>query len=150
MKVVHSDTHESHNPKTYFKGGGFFEPQEVPARVEALLDAVISAGHQIVTPADHGPAPRAAVHTPEYLTFLETIYDRWKAMGSDSDEVLPNIHPGRHMSSMPTGVVGQVGYFTADLSAPIGVGTWEAACGAANTAVHATQLMIEGEKTVYA
>lgn len=144
MKIIYSPDHAWHDPKTYFKGGIFHAPQEVPMRAEALLDGLRAAGHEIIPPSDFGPGPRAAVHTPGYLRFLETIHARWIAGGLGGEEVLPNIHPGRHMTSMPSGIVGEVGHYTTDLSAPVGPRTWEAAVAASNVAVTATRHVLDG------
>ncbi|WP_339714248.1 histone deacetylase family protein [uncultured Sneathiella sp.] len=142
MKIVYSPDHVKHDPKTYFKSGAFHEPQEVPGRAEALVNGLKDAGHEIVAPDNFGPSPRAAIHTPGYLQFLETIHTRWHAAGMGSEEVLPNIHPGRNMSSMPSGIVGEVGHYTTDLSAPIGRQTWEAAIASNNVALTATDFVI--------
>jgi len=142
MKIIYSPDHAKHDPKTYFKGGTFHEPQEVPGRAEALVKGLKDAGHEIIGPCDFGPSPRAAVHTPGYLHFLETIYTRWHAGEMGGEEVLPNIHPGRYMSSMPTGLIGEVGYYTTDISAPIGMATWEAAVASNNVALTATDFVL--------
>ena len=142
MKIIFSPEHSRHHPKTYIKAGSFQEPQEVPERADALLKGVTAAGHEILPALDFGPKPRAAVHTPGYLNFLETISKRWHDAGMENAEVLPNIHPGRRMSSVPTGLVGEVGYYTTDLSAPIGVETWEAAVASSNVALTATELVL--------
>ena len=92
MKAVYSPLHLKHHPKTYYRGGAFHEPPEVPARAEAIHDAMLAAGHTFVEADDHGPGPRAGVHTPGYLGFLSDAHQRWQALGSESDEVLPNIH----------------------------------------------------------
>ncbi len=154
MKAVYSDLHLKHHPKTYYRGGAFHDPPEIPARAEAIRTAMLDAGHVFVTAEDHGPAPRAGVHTPAYLGFLRDVHDRWQALGAGNDEVLPNIHPGRHMASLPSGLLGQIGYYTTDMSSPIGPHTWEAACASANLAVHATRLVLgngeAGEAAAYA
>ena len=74
--------------------------------------------------------------------FIHRIHTRWHAAGMGSEEVLPNIHPGRNMSSMPSGIVGEVGHYTTDLSAPIGRQTWEAAIASNNVALTATDFVI--------
>jgi len=144
MKIVYSPEHSRHHPRTYIKAGSFHEPQEVPARAEALLAGLTGAGHGILPARDFGPKPRAAVHTPGYLHFLETISDRWQDAGMESEEVLPNIHPGRHMQSVPTGILGEVGYYTTDLSAPIGLETWQASVASSNVALTATEIVVAG------
>lgn len=143
MKIVYSPDHAKHDPQTYFKGGAFHEPQEVPGRAEALVTGLREAGHDVIAPEEFGPGPRAAVHSPGYLQFLETISTRWREEGMDSKEVMPNIHPGRHMAGMPTGIVGEVGYYTTDMSAPIGPETWEAAVASNNVALTATEYVLD-------
>ncbi|MEP3244322.1 MAG: histone deacetylase family protein [Sneathiella sp.] len=153
MKVVFSPDQSKHHPETFIQSGVFKEPQEVPARADALEAGLKEAGHEFVTARDFGPKPRAAIHSPGYLNFLETIHERWTAAGMESKEVLPNIHPGRHMSSMPKGLVGEVGYYTADLAAPIGEKTWEGAVAASNAALTATDLVLDdlvAKKAAYA
>ncbi len=143
MKVVFSPDQAKHYPKTFIQSGIFREPQEIPGRADALEAGLREAGHDFIPAMDFGPKPRAAVHSPGYLHFLETIHERWVAAGMESKEVLPNIHPGRHMSSMPKGIAGEVGYYTADLAAPIGPKTWEGVVAASNAALTATELVLD-------
>ncbi len=150
MKAIYSDRHLRHAPQFYFKAGGLHPHPEKPERAEAIVSVLRDQGYPVEDPRDFGAAPRAAVHTPEYLGFLETVYGRWSEIDADSPEVVPNIHPGRHMTSLPTGLVGQVGYFTADLSSPIGPDTWAAACESANVALTATREVLDGADSAYA
>jgi acetoin utilization deacetylase AcuC-like enzyme len=50
----------------------------------------------------------------------------------------------------PAGLVGLVGWHTADTACPIVAGTWEAACAAANSAAHAASLVLDGAPAAYA
>lgn len=63
-------------------------------------------------------------------------------MGAALREVVPNIHPGRHMVNLPKGLVGQVGWYTTDMSSAIGPAMWEAAVTSAHVAVHATERVL--------
>jgi acetoin utilization deacetylase AcuC-like enzyme len=95
------------------------------------------------------------VHTPEYLDFLEHIYERWQRIPDASPEVIPNIHPQARGASLgvggyPASAVGQAGYHMADTACPIGEGTWEAACLSADTALQAAAFLAEGEREAYA
>jgi acetoin utilization deacetylase AcuC-like enzyme len=144
MHVVFSPDHAKHRPEMYFRAGGFVPHPEKPERAEAIAAELKRAGFAVEPPRDYGGAPRAAVHAPDYLGFLESAHRRWTAMGAASREVVPNIHPGRHMTSLPKGLVGQVGWYTTDMSSPIGPATWEAAVASANVAVHAVERVLEG------
>lgn len=150
MKAIYSDIHLQHAPGFYFKAGGMHDHPEKPERAEAVVTVLREKDFEIAPPQTFGAGPRAAVHSPEYLSFLETVHSRWMDIEPDSREVVPNIHPGRHMSSMPEGLVGQIGYFTADMSSPIGPDTWKAACVGADVALTATQEVLDGADSAYA
>jgi len=150
MRIVFSSAQRAHYPRTFIVSGQLRPNPEKPERIDALLDAATNAGHQLVEPNDHGPEPRAAVHTPEYLQFLEHIHARWSRIEGAGDEVVPNIHPNGHGAGYPASAEGQAGYHMADTACPIGSETWEAACASANTAVHAASLLIEDGAPAYA
>lgn len=150
MHVVFSPDHARHRPETYFRAGGFVPHPEKPERAEAIVAELRRAGFAVEPPHDYGPAPRAAVHAPDYLAFLDSAHRRWRAMGAPSAEVVPNIHPGRHMQSLPKGLVGQVGWYTTDMSSPIGPDTFAAAAASANVALHAAERVLGGAPAAYA
>lgn len=150
MRVTFPPSHARHHPQSYFKAGTFHEHPDVPARGVAIQAALDAAGHDLVTPEDYGPGPRAAVHSADYLAFLEGAHARWRGLGIAAPEVVPNIHPGRHMRAVPSGLIGQIGYYVADMSSPIGPETWPAACESAHVAVHATRQVLEGADAAYA
>jgi len=149
MKVVYSEAHARHAPRHFLVRGRIKESPETPARAEALLAAARAAGHEIVAPRAWGPGPRAAVHAPAYLRFLETAHARWRALDDSSPEVVPNAHPHGRAVSYPEGVVGQAGYHMADTACPIGPGTWEAACAAADVAVETAAIALDQGGAAY-
>ncbi len=149
LPIVFHPGHARHDPQRYFRAGAFHSHPEMPSRAAAIVAALEAQGGEIAAPDDFGPGPRADVHSAEYLDFLATVHRRWQAAGLAGDEAVPNIHPGRHMAGRPANLVGQVGFHTADLSSPIGATTWEAACGSANTALHATRLVLDGAPAAY-
>ena len=79
-----------------------------------MLDALNRRGDRVEQAPDAGPAARAAVHSPEYLAFLETAHARWVKLPDASSAVIPNVHRGPDMLSYPTSVVGQAGYHMSD------------------------------------
>lgn len=150
MKIFYSPTHQSHSPKTFIYRGKVVASPETPERADLMAAALRGAGFTLDKAEDFGPAPRSKVHTADYLAFLETVHERWRAMPGATDEVVPNAHPGRHMAHRPEGIVGLVGYYTADTSAPITAGTWEAAVAAAHCATQAAEVVLNGERGAYA
>ena len=115
-----------------------------------VVAAVRADGHEVVEPPDYGRAPRAAVHDPGYLAFLENAWIRWRKLPDPTPAVQPYAHPGRHMHGRPSGIEGQAGYYMATGSAPIVEGSWEAATAAAHAATHAARLVLDGEDAAYA
>ena len=145
MKTVYTPAHERHRPPTILTRGVVVPHWEVAGRAEELLASVQRDGHEVVEPADYGRAPRAAVHDPGYLAFLESAWIRWQKQENPTPAVQPYAHPGRHMHGRPTGIDGQAGYYMATGSAPIVEGSWEAAVWAAHAATHAARLVLDGE-----
>lgn len=151
MKAVYSEAHQSHDPQFFLVRGVVKKTTEQPERAERLLKGLKSGGHSILPAQDFGPGPRARVHSPDYLAFLADGWEEWSALNDAGAEMIPNIHPMRgQATSYPTGIVGKLGWHTADTACPIGRGTFAAACAAANTAVTAADMVMQGEDTTYA
>jgi acetoin utilization deacetylase AcuC-like enzyme len=150
VKVVFADEQNRHEPKEILSSGAAEPNPEVPERAERLLAAAISSGLTHEGPADYGLEPIAAVHSAEYLHFLEHIYTRWKRIPGASENVIPNIHPDRRDFGYPASAVGQVGYHVYDGAAPISAETWHSARWSANSAIHAAYEVLNGSDAVYA
>lgn len=151
MKAVYSDAHQSHDPQFFLVRGVVRKTTEQPERAARLLSGLNSGKHTIVAAQSFGAGPRARVHSPDYLAFLEHGFEEWRALGDSNSEMIPNIHPQRgETASYPTGIVGKLGWHTADTACPIGAGTFAAACAAADVATTAAQMVLDGEDTVYA
>jgi acetoin utilization deacetylase AcuC-like enzyme len=150
MRVFFSPLHQHHQPRGFLFRGRIVDTPETAIRARLIAEGLREAGYSLEEPDDFGSGPRASVHTPEYLEFLETAHGRWMELPGAGEEVVPNIHPGRHMRHRPDGVVGLVGYHTADTACPIVAGTWQAAVAAAHAATHAATVVGEGERVAYA
>jgi len=150
MKAFYADEQKRHDPKMFLSSGAQKPNPEQPERIERLLAGARAAGLSIERPKDHGPGPIAAIHTPEYLDFLERIYERWQHIEGASEEVIPNIHPIARNGSYPASAVGQAGYHMADTACPISAETWESARWSAWSAVEAADAVIAGEVATYA
>jgi acetoin utilization deacetylase AcuC-like enzyme len=151
MKVIYSPDQQKHDPASFISSGRVTDSPECPERAERLFAAIEAAGHPVLPPETHGMAPVAAVHGVDYLAFLETAHARWSELPRSGPEVIPNVHPGRRMSTRPEHIVGLAGYFMADSACPIGAGTWTAARAAADCALTAADLVLEGgDRMAYA
>ena len=150
MKAFFANEQKRHDPKGFLSSGAPQPNPEQPERAERLLAGARAAGCDILRPREHGLGPIAAVHTPEYLEFLENIYPRWQRIEDASQEVIPNIHPLARDGRYPASAVGQAGYHMADTSCPISAETWESACWSAWSAVDAADIVLAGERAAYA
>lgn len=149
MKYVFKDVQRKHDPFHFLSSGAQQNNPEVPERANRLIKGAEAAGLTHAETPDAGLSPIAAVHTPEYIRFLRNIYDRWQRIPDASPEVVPNIHPNRRDFSYPASAVGQAGYHQADTACPIGEHTWESVYWSAQTAVKATDIVLEGERAAY-
>lgn len=150
MKFVFCDGQRRHDPRHFLSSGAPKPNPETPERVDRLIAGAEAAGLQATAPGDHGLGPIAAIHTAEYLQFLQTIYGRWRRIPEASAEVIPNIHPDRRDFSYPASAVGQAGYHMADTACPISADTWGSAYWSAQTAIHATRMVAGGAPAAYA
>jgi acetoin utilization deacetylase AcuC-like enzyme len=150
MKVIFDARQLGHAPRRFLVRGEWQPCPEMPVRAEVLVAAARAAGHDVVGAQEHGPAPWAAVHTPEYLHFLETAHERWRKLPGTAPEVVPNVHPVRRGGGYPDGVVGQAGWHMADTACPLTDESWPAIQASANTAVHAAELVMAGAPVAYA
>ncbi|MEZ5448389.1 MAG: hypothetical protein R3E89_05045 [Thiolinea sp.] len=150
MKAVFDERQRLHNPLHFLSSGAPQPNPEVPQRIDALLQGVQQVGAELLAPEDLGMAPLAAVHTAEYLQFLQFIYTRWQRIPDASVEVVPNIHPDHRHVGYPKSAVGQAGYHQADTACPIMASTWESAYWSAQTAVTAARQVLAGADAAYA
>jgi acetoin utilization deacetylase AcuC-like enzyme len=150
MKAIFDDRQWKHQPKHFMANGKILPNPEQAERIERLLIGAKAAGCSIERPKDAGLGPIAALHSPEYLVFLQNIHARWKFIDGAGEEVIPNIHPANRSNSYPKSAVGQAGFHQADTACPIAEGTWEAAYWSAQTAIAGADLLLAGEVSAYA
>ena len=150
MITVFDPGQRKHDPQFFLSSGAPKPCPEQPSRIDALLAGVHRLGGPVLTPPDQGLAPIAAIHPARYLTFLQTIHSRWQRIAGASAEVIPNVHPANRTDGYPKSAVGQAGFHMTDTSCPIGAQTWGAAYASAQTALHAADLVLAGERATYA
>lgn len=149
MKAIFDDRQWKHQPRHFMANGKTLPNPEQAERISRLLAGAVAAGCRVEAPQDAGLGPIAALHSPEYLMFLQTIHSRWQRIEGAGDEVIPNIHPINRSDSYPKSAVGQAGYHQADTACPIAAGTWEAAYWSAQSAITGADLLLAGEKAAY-
>lgn len=149
MKAVFDTRQWRHDPKHFMANGAILPNPEQPRRIEVLQAGAEAAGCVFAAPEDAGLAPIAALHSAEYLTFLQNIHARWRRIPGAGAEVIPNIHPAARTDGYPKSAVGQAGYHQADTACPIAEGTWEAAYWSAQSAITGADLIGGGERGAY-
>ncbi|MDX1711028.1 MAG: histone deacetylase family protein [Rhodovibrionaceae bacterium] len=152
MQTVYSDDHRSHAPKREMTDGDLVPAFEKPERADMVLAAVREAGlGEILAPKDFGLEPLAAVHDDDYLDFLASAWDDWRAE-HDSDEAFPFVWPARGLRQgpAPSHIDGRLGHYSFDAGTPIGPGTWKAAQTSAQVALSAQALVADGARAAFA
>ncbi len=142
MRVFHSPASARHDPDRYFRRGSIVTHPEQADRYAILRDAV-SRAHDVSEPGDHGLEPILAVHDAGYIAFLRETWDRRHELPGIGDEVLSGHFSRPHMHTRPEGLLGLLGYYTADTSTPIRAGTWEAIHAGAQVAVETADAALE-------
>lgn len=149
MKTYFHQDQMLHHPQTFFSRGKMRTPQEIPARLDGLVGAARKLGFDIGAPVDHGAGPISAVHTLDYLRFLESAHRNWKQLPEDwGDEVIPSVFV-REPNAL-RGMLAQAGRYLADGSCPVGPKTWQSAYWSAQCAIAAAQALLAGERQSYA
>ena len=151
MFVVASDAHVQHDPPHEFLDGALIPVFETPARVTIIRAALERAGiGPLIAPRPAGLDAVRAVHDDGYLSYLETIYERWVVAGGAPEAVIPGTLAVRWMACRHDHPLAAPGYYTFDTSAPIVAGTYAAARAAADSALTGAALLLEGQRFVYA
>jgi acetoin utilization deacetylase AcuC-like enzyme len=155
MQIFHSPDHDLHHPQWYLADGSVRPCPEVPSRARALVDALQTLpGAQLIHPDSVDPLPALrAIHTPDYLHYLETIHALWAPEFATTGgiDVLPDTFPPRRFSGRrPAKPAAQAGYYCFDLAAPITQGTWTAALSSARCAVAAADALLARQPAAYA
>ena len=138
-ELAHAPAQELHN-------GGWTPHAETPARAEAIVAALPGLRPAV----DHGRAPLLAVHTAEYLDFLEAAHSRWRDAGRDGDAI-PYVWPVAHRRPLRLDRIDALlGRFSFDAATPIAHGTWTAAYWGAQAALTALDVVTGGEPAAFA
>lgn len=154
MTVFWSDRQLKHSD-THFVQLGVVKPsRESLSRTRHIVETMRSRGHEMVEPDDFGLDPILAVHDADYVEFLRTAHARWQdgygGLAGEETRLIPNVNVYAPYSTKPDIIVGQLGWYTADMACEIAEGTWEAAYAAAQAAVQAARLTKDASASHYA
>ena len=155
MRIVHSPLQSGHVYDVEIQFGQAVPALEVPARAEAILDALSVTGrHQVVGPRAYGMAPLEAVHDPAMLRYLETCWADWAATGRTQPIIPETLLLAAYREGMgpvrqPRTPKGAIGYWCFDTESPIVEGTWPATRAAADVALTAAETVLDGASAAY-
>ena len=146
MKCFWDDRQRAHAPAGEFFNGAMHPAAEHPGRVDAILQAIGPTD----LPDDAGLEPILRVHSADYVEFLRTALDQWRAGGREGD-AFPYTFPvvGRRPLKLSR-IDALLGQHSFDTSTPIAEGTWDAAYWSAQTALATTDAVLGGESSSFA
>ncbi|MWJ27234.1 histone deacetylase family protein [Halomonas sp. ZH2S] len=154
MKLFYHPDQEYHAPPTFLLRGQPVPSPEGPQRAVLLSEGLAEVGLSLTAPTQiDSPLLRRrleCIHTPRYLTFLETIHARWQALPQASEMVMPNVHPcggGWHYPDHP---IGQAGWHLHDMACPISAGSFKGILASAASAQAAAEAVLSGDRHAYA
>jgi acetoin utilization deacetylase AcuC-like enzyme len=156
MKTIYTPAHLAHAPAKEFLDGELVDVFEKPTRAELILTAVRDANlGQVLPPKDFGLAPIQAIHSDDYLDYLQHAYALWLADGRGTNAVYPDTFWKPQFLHRPTKIGALAGIYSMDMSAPITGGTWHAAYQSAQVALTAAELVRDhrsgdGERAAFA
>jgi acetoin utilization deacetylase AcuC-like enzyme len=141
IPVYFDPVQRQHAPAVELHNGGFVPYAESVSRADDIMATLGPA----LPATDHGMAPLLAVHSAEYLAFLEHAHADWLAAGRGGD-ALPYVFPvvGRRPLKLDR-IDARLGRFAMDMGTPIAAGTWAAAYAGAQVALSALQPLLAGE-----
>ena len=146
MRCFWDERQRAHSPAGEFFNGAVHPAAEKPSRVDAILQAIGATE----TPADFGLDPLLRVHTRDYIDFLRTAHDQWRAAGRDGD-AFPYTFPVVQRRPLALQRIDALlGQYSFDTSSPITEHTWDAAYWAAQSAIAATDAVLAGERAAFA
>ena len=157
MPVVWSDDCRLHDPAAEIWIGVRTPAVETAARTQAILETLRAAGGQTVTAEQHEDERLLVVHDSGLLEYLASAWADWEQAGLHVDpgqgRVVPYVfaHSALTQSPLvPTAIWARPGFFAYDTMTLIGPGTWQAARAAADCALTAVDLVLEGASAAYA
>ncbi|MFM7332545.1 MAG: hypothetical protein ACKO1L_12965, partial [Brachymonas sp.] len=160
MKIFHNTSHQLHVGKQEMFRGRMVDCHEVPDRLEYVLAEIQRRALGEVAAPLPNPGLQAAlqsVHTPDYLSFLETAWDEWVALDPTNAQrdALPSVWPlaqphAFRTDAPPRNFAARLGQYAFDSGTPLTQGSYAAATQGAACALAAAQAILAGEKSAFA
>lgn len=150
MQIVYDPRHVNHAPNAL--EGRVGDTLEIAARADTIARAITTARLGVLAPPDdYGLMPLLAVHTQDYLTFLQQAYARNSVYFGRPAPLTIEAFPTRYALHRPPADLGIAGYYASDADTSIMEPTWQAAYQSAQVGLSgAARLMRDTTNPVYA
>ena len=148
-----SEKHALHAPEFEFYRGQRVPCFEKPERAVYVHEQLLARGHDVRMPEADSLPVLQQIHSPRYLSFLQTAWDKWLTLdaGNASQQPFPSVWPVRSLRSdvASDNFIAQLGLYSMDNGTPLAAGTWVAAKAGADAAASAAQALSHGAKAVF-
>ena len=146
MKAVFSAAQLGHAPTRFLSKGEIVAYPDSPDRARALLEGARNAGTQICATRRYGREAFAAIHSENYLNFLQFAFAEWQKTDGAGAELMPSLRPLVPALFDSNHIMARAGRFMMDFSCAITEKTWASVEASAMTALTAADLSIKGTK----
>jgi acetoin utilization deacetylase AcuC-like enzyme len=157
--IVYSPEHRLHDADTGTWVGITIPSEEVPARIEIIVETLRDLGHEVVPAVGHDDEILTRVHDRAMVDYMRDAHRVWVEWGYPQDpgqrQVTAYAFPtsgfvGGRPLRMPTSPGALAGVFAMDTMTQIGPGTFEGARAAVDMAQTAADLVLAGSGSAYA
>ena len=150
MKTIYSEQHRLRDAKTELHGGQLVTPFERPSRADTIIKAIGQSNlGDILEPETFAMDPIRAVHSDDFIAFLETAWQEWQDAGF-TGEAIASSWPARRMQSrLPDFIDGKIGYYALAAETSITEGTWAAALASKDVALTGAKALLQGERGIF-
>ena len=153
MITFFSAQHERHAPRYEFFRGERVPCFETPSRADIVHREVAARGHRVCAPTSDSRDLLAQIHTPRYLSFLESAWDQWLALdpANAASQPFPSVWPIRTLRDdlEPINFIARLGLYSMDNGTPLSAGSWGAAKAGADAAASAAAVVASGESSAF-
>ncbi len=156
MSVVYTADHLRHSPDVEVENSRIHAPFEHTGRAEKIRTVLEGdARFAFRGPDRHGLAPIEAVHDTGLVRFLGEAWAEFQLANGETRDVFPDVfyRPAirNKMSDgrEPSSINGRLGWWCFETTTALTEGTFVAACSAVDTALTATQLVLDGAPSAY-
>lgn len=152
MYVVYSEDHNLHSNLLDTRGDEWALSAECPERANNVLSAIREQNFgELILPRQFPDEVIRRIHEPDYIEFLQTVWQEWVASGQTASNARPDTFVGNGMRYAETKTIwGKLGRYSFDATSPFVEGSWQAIRTSANIALTAAEKIRDGERRAFA